>query len=216
MSFVYALTQQISLTPTISRLFFKAARDFFPYEAGQYLEVVQPDGIRTPLSIANAPLDCAQLEIHLAHPPDNLSAQRILQILARDAVLNLGGPFGVCTKSELDATRPIIFIARDTGFAPIKAIIESFQTEKNYPAMHLYWRGENYLADLAEDFVSSLKNFSYTKIADQSVVDVVSADYSSLAGYQIYMVDTKSAVQKAFQAFLKMHLRHEDFYSDNM
>jgi CDP-4-dehydro-6-deoxyglucose reductase len=138
-SFVYELVQQISLTPTVSQLFFKARRDFFSYEAGQYLEVVQQDGTFIPLSIANAPLNCAQIEIHLAHPNNNLPAQKILRTIAEDAVLTFRGPFGVCTKNKLDVMRPIIFIVRETGFAPVQAILESFSHDAVYPPMYLYW-----------------------------------------------------------------------------
>lgn len=217
------------LTKSISKIVLQNSQgSFFAYQAGQYLNVVHHDLVFSPLSIACAPNTDNRIELHLAHPNENKLALDILRMAQQEKKLTIEGPHGICTAQSLQLDKPIIFLARGTGFAPIKAVIESLQHQKNLPAMHLYWSAacedDLYLQDLAYDWVKNVNSFSFTPILSRvnsnwkgrvgKLQDVIVADYPDLSGYQIFASAPFDVIHEAWNVFLQHHLSRANYFSD--
>ena len=166
---LYKIKQYRHLTPHVVQIFIQD--EFlspFIYQPGQYIKIFHPDQTLSPFSIANAPLMDGTLELHLFHSKENTKAKEMMSLVREKKELIIRGPYGKCTANHLVLDRPILFLARGTGFAPIKAIVEALSKHERYPAMHLYWAvggwRELYLYDLVERWVQTLNNFRFTAV----------------------------------------------------
>ncbi len=205
------------------------------YEAGQYLEIVMADGRQLAFSIANAPLGSRQLELHIRHVPDSeVNVQLISEIQAQGA-LQIVVPFGECTHLSLNPQMPVIFMARGSGFAPIKAIIEQLLTEGSTLPMHLYWGarnlGDHYLDELPKRWAEHVETFSYTPVLCPEVpgeelsskwsgrtgdlIDIIAMDhYPDLEHYQVLAAGPFDLIFQARDVFQRQGLKPENMYSD--
>lgn len=99
-----------------------ALRAFTP---GQYLELWIPDSDFLPraYSIGGAPRDDGSVEVHLRRVAQGRFSEYAFGRMREGDVLQGRGPLGAFrVSSPLDV--PLLFVARGTGFAPIKAMIE--------------------------------------------------------------------------------------------
>ena len=90
-------------------------RTDFPFEAGQYLEVVHPDGTRIPLSIASPPEQLPLLSLHYRSTPGNPEAERMDELLNGETLCIRGGS-GDIRLGRNDA-RPLLLVAGGTGIS---------------------------------------------------------------------------------------------------
>lgn len=207
--FICELIQQEIIADHISKIFLKSNLEF---KAGQYIHVYHDENRFSPLSIASVP-NGSFLEIHLSHPPENKMAQEILFQLKEKKQLMISGPFGHATIENLNLTKPIIFIARETGFAPIKSIIEQLLIFRKHLPTYLYWSGENYLAELPKKWMNEFKNFSYMKLCALTK-ETILEKHPDLSSFQVYAVDAKNNIYEMLFAFMEAGLSREDFFSD--
>ena len=109
------------------------------WHAGQYLEIVMPEGSPCAYSIASAPAeDGMTLELHIQCYPGHQRAQEVIEYLRSGQVITINLPKGSCHIGDCPQA-PLVFIAAGTGFAQMKAMIEqSFLNSHEYP-LHLYW-----------------------------------------------------------------------------
>ncbi|MEO8963773.1 MAG: 2Fe-2S iron-sulfur cluster-binding protein [Gammaproteobacteria bacterium] len=225
--FVYDVVRCESLAENVMRIILKPSADeHLVFQAGQYIKVVHQDDSLSPLSIASIP--GFDLELHLAYSEENASSQDVLRMARVEKKLTLRGPYGNCTVADIQCDLPIIFLARGTGFASIKAMVEQLKEFQKYPAMHLYWgvtdRKELYLDSLAKRWVTELEYFSYTPVLsrdDESwggkiglLQDVILQDFPSLVDYQVYASAPESIVHDALHEFQRAGLRRGRYYSD--
>jgi NAD(P)H-flavin reductase len=96
----------------------------FEFDAGQYLEVVHPDGTPIPLSIASAPEALPNLEIHYRSTPGLKEAERMDELLAVGRPLTLRGPGGSVRLRPDDASS-LLLIASGTGTAQALSLIRA-------------------------------------------------------------------------------------------
>jgi CDP-4-dehydro-6-deoxyglucose reductase len=112
--------------------------------------------------------------------------------LCKEAAVTLTGPDGGFV-IKLDSRRPIIFVAWDDGFAPIKSLIQHAMSLEVAESMHLYWLADK-LAHYQENYVRSLADalddFDYKLMdADAASAELagrVLADHPDLTRYDIY------------------------------
>jgi CDP-4-dehydro-6-deoxyglucose reductase len=78
------------------------------------------------------------------------------------------GPRGEFVLDEA-SHRPLVFIAFDAGFAPVKSLIEHAMALDAAEALHLVWvasrEGGHYLDNLCRSWSDALDNFRYEPIA---------------------------------------------------
>jgi len=108
-----------------------------PFRAGQYLDVLLPDGRRRSFSLANPPHDDALLELHVRLVPGGAFTGQVFAPLASNALLRVQGPLGRFWVR--DDARPILMLAGGTGFAPLQAMVEHALAAGDPRPIHLYW-----------------------------------------------------------------------------
>jgi CDP-4-dehydro-6-deoxyglucose reductase, E3 len=145
-------------TPRTSRLRFLAGQSVELGAAGGGTEVQGVYGV------ASCPCDDRNLQFHIARDPDD----RFAVLLFGGAIkggdfLNLRGPAGRCVLAEGD--RPLVFVACDTGFAPIKSLIEHAMALDAAESMTLGWLATrpdgHYLANQCRAWAEAIDPFRW-------------------------------------------------------
>lgn len=129
--------QVTPLTNTIIQVILQPD-EYIDYQAGQYLSLLT-DQNSNYFSIANAPLGAKVYELHIRHEKNHSSSQELLNYLKEHGDIEIELPFGKSHIGFLDESRPIIFIAGGTGFAPIKAVIEQLLFTDDARQFECYW-----------------------------------------------------------------------------
>lgn len=135
--------------------------------AGQYVTLQTGDTPAVNYPVASCPCDERNLQFHVQQMPGNPFAERVFQGLKSGDTVNVLGPHGEFALRE-DSPHTLIFIAWDTGFAPIKSLIEHALALDVTDSIHLYWlapsgRG-HYLSNLCRAWSDALDNFSFTAL----------------------------------------------------
>jgi CDP-4-dehydro-6-deoxyglucose reductase len=195
--------------------------------AGQYLDFILPDDRRRAFSIANAPHDDKLIELHIRLVDEGEFTHFIFEQLNEKAILRVEAPFGNFYLRE-NSSRPIIFMAGGTGFAPVKGIIEHAFAEAIKRPMHLYWgvrsKRDLYMDELPRQWAEHHDNFSYTPVLSEPdadwqgrtgfVHDAIVEDFEDLSGYEIYASGPPVMVNAGVEAFPAAGLPLEHYFSD--
>jgi CDP-4-dehydro-6-deoxyglucose reductase len=161
---VEAQVEQITpLTDTIMQLMLKP-ETYVDYQAGQYLQIFLGEEALN-YSIANAPLGSHQYELHIRHSSENPYTQRLFAHIKEHGNVTMSLPFGECSINRLDKDRPILFIARGTGFAPVKAMIEQLLANTDNRTFELFWgarmQNDLYMDEKVTHWQKHVRRFTY-------------------------------------------------------
>ncbi len=231
--FIYDVVNVECIAKEVTQILLRPSNDFHLfYQAGQYVKVIHSNGQISPLSIANAPEKNGLIELHLAHPSDNLPAHDILRMISEEKKITLRGPYGSCTAKKMYEKPCVIFLARGTGFASVKAMIEEkIKMDSLNPAdrqLHFYWSvttpQEFYRHELITQWTNDIKNFSFTPVLSRPypawqgkvgwLQDIVLHDYPDLTNYRI-LISAPPQMVHAVQRALESHgLSTMDYCSD--
>lgn len=118
------------------------------FQAGQYIGILH-DGTERYFSLANAPRESGELELHIRRLHGNDFTAYVFGALAIGDELEIKGPFGMFTPQQHN-TRRLVFVAGGTGFAPIKSFIEHHLEKATRHGITLY-RGARTKEDLYLD-----------------------------------------------------------------
>lgn len=214
-TFLYHVEKLTLLAQDVSQIILRPDTATIPaYESGQYINVLHPNQHVSSLSIACAPTD-GSLEFHLFHPATNKHAQDLLRMATVDKQWQLEGPHGVCTVSRLDKDSPIIFIAYGTGFAPIKAVMETLLQQNHLQPMQLFWSGDCYYSDLLQQWQQTYPTFSFTAFPKHvDLHTTIVNHHKDLANHQVYAVGSRQLMQTALNHFEQHGLPKHQFFSD--
>ena len=200
----------------------------FRYQPGQYADFLLDGNRRRSFSIASAPSPGGVLEFHLRVTPGGQFAHFAQDQMPGKAILRLEGPLGAFYfRPESD--RPVLLMAGGTGFAPVKAIVESQLAPGLTRPFHLFWgaRGERdlYLDALPRQWEREHGNFRYTPVLSEPaagwngergfVHEALLRAYPKLARYDVYMAGPPIMVHKAREAFLAAGLDADHLYYDS-
>jgi CDP-4-dehydro-6-deoxyglucose reductase len=219
------------LAPDVARLNFVPPRgERLRWLAGQYLDVLLPEGKRRAFSIANAPEQAEHIELHIRHIEGGGFTHRVFTELAPGAVLRFEGPLGTFVPRE-DSERAMVFVAGGTGFAPIKALIEHFLYLGTARPMHLYWgaRAERdlYLPDLPAQWAERHPAFYFTSVLSHPAPGeakrhrlgpvhlAVLEDFPELSEFDLYMSGPPAMIEAARRAFVAARLPEERLFYDS-
>jgi CDP-4-dehydro-6-deoxyglucose reductase, E3 len=205
------------------------ASERLQFVAGQYLEFILKDGKRRAFSIANAPHDDALIELHLRLIAGGQFTQYVFEEMPEKAILRIEAPLGTFYLRE-ESSKPIVFVAGGTGFAPIKGIIEHMIHLGMQREMVLYRGGrvqdDLYMEELCQRWAEFLPNFSYIPVLSEEptgsdwqgrtglVHEAVLADYPDLSAYQAYVCGAPGMVEIAHKTFVEQGLPADAFFSD--
>ena len=165
--------------------------------------------------IASCPCDDRNLQFYIARPSlnrDDRFAERVFaNTLKIGDAITVCGPHGhfVLTGSQ----RPVIFAACDTGFAPIKGLIEHAITIDDTASISLYWLATradgHFLANQCRAWSDALDNFHHSlhsaadvSLGAASIVQAIQSGSSIndcdfyLAGPQIFVEKVEADLRK--------------------
>ena len=205
------------------------ANERLQFLAGQYVEFLLKDGGRRAFSLANAPHDDNLLEIHARLIPGGKFTEYVFKEMPEKAILRIEGPLGSFYLRE-ESTRPIIFVAGGTGFAPIKGIIEHALHIGIKREMHLYWgalsRRDLYMPELPEQWAQKHANIKFIPVLSEPLPEdawqgriglvhqAVMQDFPDLTQHEVYCCGAPGMVEAAHRDFVAHGLPEEEFFSD--
>ncbi|MDH3318171.1 MAG: 2Fe-2S iron-sulfur cluster-binding protein [Betaproteobacteria bacterium] len=138
--------------------------------AGQSATLCLADGVGASLPVASCPCDDRNLQFHVRRDAGDGFAARVFGGLKGVETVRIEGPRGEFVLDEA-SPRPLVFIAGESGFAPIKSLIEHAMALDAAETLHLYWiahgTGGHYLDNLCRSWSDALDNFRYEPIAAQ-------------------------------------------------
>ena len=217
---ISTLTQDMALlhlqTPRTNRLRFLA---------GQSVNLLLGSkSLKADLAIASCPCDDRNILFHVHRMPGNLFSDYVFNRLKNHEVVEIEGPYGEFILQE-KTTRPLYFIAFDTGFAPIKSLIEHAMSQEAAEAIHLYWIGSHddsiYLPNVGRAWADALDNFHYTQMVAgfdlanpagkredtlKAMLQGILNDHPDLKDGDIYIAGPDAATKIAEQFFLGLGL----------
>lgn len=132
--------------------------------AGQHVTLHIDDIAPRSKSIASCPCNGMFLQFHVRRVPGDPFSEHVFNQLKPRQRLTVQGPYGNFLFDET-SRRPVIFLAFETGFAPIKSLIEH-AIALEYPApMRLYWIAReptgHYLANQCRAWRDALDDFQF-------------------------------------------------------
>jgi len=198
------------------------------YYAGQYIDIVLPDGARRSFSFASAPGDGRTIGLQIRRIPGGRYTTHVFESMKVGDTVDFEGPLGSFFLRESD--KPILFVAGATGFAPVKSMVEHAFATGMKREMLLYWGtrtlGDMYARELCERWAREHANFSFVPVLSDPrpddawtgrtglVHEAILADYPSLAGHQVYACGSTAMVEAAHPAFRSHGMDPNDCFSD--
>jgi CDP-4-dehydro-6-deoxyglucose reductase len=175
-------------TPRTNRLRFLAGQGVTLGIAGERAHY------RGDFPVASCPCDDRNLLFHISRAhveAGNAFAGRLFGggVHAGDTV-DVWGPFGEFVLKQ-ESSRPLLFLCCDTGFAPVKSVIEHAMAVDTAPVIAVYWvatrPGGHYLAKQCRAWAESLDNFRFRAL------DAADADAAALAVAAAALADAPDA-----------------------
>jgi len=198
------------------------------FRAGQYLQVLLPDGSRRSYSMANPPHENDGLLLHVRQLPDGRFSRQGAT-LQPGKPLTVDLPHGSFMLQDED-TRPLVFVAGGTGFAPIKSMLDDLLKRGPRRRATLLWavrrREHLYAMAAVQRWQRLLPGFRFlAAISDEAAPTEVPATAGmahealpglcpTLAGHALYCCGAPPMVAAVRQAALALGLAASDFHAD--
>ena len=206
------------------------ATEDFNYRPGQYIEFLLKDGKRRSYSLASAaPID-KNISLHIRHMAGGLFTDQVFSSMKVRDILRFEGPQGSFFLRE-DSDKAMVLLASGTGFAPIKALVEQWQSLASPRPIYLYWGGRRpqdlYMHALCLSWAQSFPHFHYIPvISDAQAEDqwqgrtgfvhrAVTEDFADLSSFQVYACGAPIVIESAKRDFQNQcGLPPEEFFAD--
>jgi NAD(P)H-flavin reductase/quinol-cytochrome oxidoreductase complex cytochrome b subunit len=218
------------LSHDVMQVLLKVEGDETPrFYAGQYVNILLPDGDKRSFSFATAPHHRELIELQIRWISGGKYTTHVFQEMKVGDVVRFEGPLGSFFLRE-DSTKPIIFVAGATGFAPVKSMVEHAFHVGLKRRMYLYWGVRSlrdlYLPDLPRQWEREHENFRFVPVLSAPqpedkwegrvglVHEAILADFPDLASHQVYACGSAGMVQAAHPAFMARGLSEHDCFSD--
>jgi NAD(P)H-flavin reductase/ferredoxin len=199
------------------------------FYAGQYINVLLPEGQKRSFSFATAPHERDHIELQVRWIQGGLFTTHVFTAMKEGDTLQFEGPLGSFFLRE-DSEKPIIFVAGATGFAPVKSMVEHAFHVGLKRRMYLYWGVRSlrdlYLPSLPRQWERAHANFKFVPVLSEPrpedrwtgrvglVHEAILADFPDLAKHQVYACGSAGMVQAAHPAFMARGLSEHDCFSD--
>jgi len=202
------------------------ANERLQFLAGQYLEFLLKDGSRRSFSMANAPHADELTQLHVRRVAGGNFTEHVFTKMKERDILRFEGPLGTFFLRD-DSAKPIVFVASGTGFAPIKAIIETALFKGATRPMTLYWGGRR-PKDLYMDPLARSWPIKYVPVVSDALPEdawrgrtgfvhrAVMEDFPDLSGHQVYACGVPIMVESAKRDFTaRCRLPEDEFFADS-
>lgn len=192
------------------------------YLAGQYIDVIKGD-IRRSYSVANACTKDGKIDLHIKRFSGGKMSEYWFEQAKVNDLLRLNGPLGTFFLRDC-AGKDLIFLATGTGFAPVRAILESLSQTKpeDLPrSIKVYWGGR-VLPDLYSDAPDIGFPYSFKRVLSRGadgdaqgyVQNVCLGDVTDFQNTQVFACGSNVMIEDARNLLVKAGLEETEFYSD--
>jgi CDP-4-dehydro-6-deoxyglucose reductase len=170
------------------------------------------DDIEQTVALASCPCDERNLHFHLARDDDGpLSAALFAGRIRAGEAVGVRGPMGDFVL-DTEGTRPLVFAACDTGFGPIKSLIEHAMASEQVESFGLHWLATrsdgHYLDNQCRAWAAAYDHFAYEPLVDPDqaagALRLVkqAAARPGLAECDVFIAGPSTFVFEAAQAFI--------------
>lgn len=193
--------------------------------AGQYIDVIGPNGLRRSYSLANGSFDSKTLELHVKAVEGGAMSNYWFNESKPNDLLRLNGPLGTFFLRSVTGL-DLVFLATGTGIAPIKAILEALtesNTNEQPNSITVIW-GARKEEDLYMNFASFENKVHYIPTlsrpsehwqGSQGYVQQVLMDrFENLSNTAVYACGSEIMIQDAKNSLIAAGLPANRFYSD--
>ncbi|MGV7120415.1 2Fe-2S iron-sulfur cluster-binding protein [Sphingopyxis sp. 550A] len=172
--FAGRVTRIESLTPTIKGLWIDLGQPLH-FQAGQYINLVLPDGIGTrAFSIASAPGDGQLIELNIRLVPGGAGTAYVHEVLREGDPIKVTGPYGRFFVRK-SANVPMLFMAGGSGLSsPRSMILDLLAQNCDLPITLIYGQrsGEElYYHNEFLEAAASHANFTYLPVLSREPDD---------------------------------------------
>ena len=193
------------------------------YYAGQYLLIEREDGESNAFSIASAPQQGRELELHIL--ARDAVVVDLLKQLQKERIAHVQMPFGDVHLAGTEP-QPLLLIAAGTGMAQIHSIVEHCRATQFKLPIHVYWG-----ARVAEDFYTlqdlpdwqAQSNLHFHQIVSEStdwsgrqglLYEAVCSDLQNLSDYRVIVSGSPAMVYGTLDALVAAGMRTEQMHAD--
>jgi CDP-4-dehydro-6-deoxyglucose reductase len=141
--------------------------------------------------VASCPCEDRHIEVHVRRDNSGFS-RKVFDNLRKEEPVRISGPRGNFVM-KLDSRRPVLFIAWEDGFAPIKSLVQHAMSLEIAEAMYLYWAADgvgHYQDNLCRAWTDALDDFIYqpmpTISGPAAVAEFILAHHPDLIRADIY------------------------------
>lgn len=222
-SYSYQLTSMSEVAPHVFELVVDPVGEALPYQAGQYVEFLYPDGNYYPFSVANSPKGSGTLEFYVRIVQEDIALQHFFLALEQNPEFELRGPLGSAIYQPTP-DKKIIMLAGGTGIAPMKSMIE---TSDGQDDIYLFWGAQSPTEFFLQDYFISLQRGDQLAQFVPAVsghepwggetgwIHQVVMDYfTDFNNCVVYASGPFEMVSDAHDLFQRHGLNAHDFYSD--
>jgi len=146
--------------------------------AGQSVRFVHNDLRSREIAIASCPCNGMNLQFHLSDDEKDDIIQKIIHSELKQ--WDIEGPYGDFTFDD-DSRRSSVFVAFDTGFAPIKSLVEHALALEKEQSMYLFWvmpkTREHYQSNYCRAWEDAFDGFVYMPMN----IDFADVEFENLA-----------------------------------
>jgi CDP-4-dehydro-6-deoxyglucose reductase/terephthalate 1,2-dioxygenase reductase component len=198
------------------------------FKAGQYLQILLDDGSTRSYSFANPPQESDGVTLHIRHVAGGRFSAQVAQLAPGDT-LQIELPFGHVALGE-DETRPLVFVAGGTGFAPVKSILDDLLKRRARRPVTLIWGARDaaglYLLPAVARWQKQWPDFRFIPALSEGpaqdpsgafagrVDQALRASCPDLSGHEVYCCGSPPMVAAVRAAAAEGGLRPADFHAD--
>jgi CDP-4-dehydro-6-deoxyglucose reductase len=151
--------------------------------AGQYVTMTFNGVPPRDMALASCPCNGMVLQFHVQRNDNDAFAVHVFNEVTIGENVMIEGPFGEFTLDE-DSKRPLVMVGHDTGFAPLKSLIEHAIALELEQSMVLFWVASanhaHYLSNYCRAWEDALDRFVFIPLSLNSESDDDKA-YSEVA-----------------------------------
>ena len=219
---VYRIRLKMPATASLSAEFY----------AGQYLDIILPEGKQASFSIGSAPDQGRDLELHIRHMPDSEMSNAIMSHLQNHKQVEVEIPKGDCylQAHTISPETHLIFAAASTGFAQVKSVVEHLLANQFGNQIHIYWGArveeDMYLEKLPMQWATEHPNVHFEPIVSEPekspgwngrtglLPEAVLADFPSFDNVEIFTSGSPAMVYALLDACEERGFSEENMHSD--
>lgn len=194
---------------------------------GQYLNLMNPDGISRSYSIANIPVKEGYIELHIKLKDNGAMSKWFQKTATVDTLIHIRGPFGKCYYINPDKVPfDMLLVGTGTGLAPLLAIVKTALSEQHEGKITLIHGGCNdndiYYAEELKTLASFYQNFEYVPCvlktnglySEANIFDKTLLFLTETKKIQVYVCGPKETTNKLKTKVFLAGVSSTKIYSD--